>query len=658
MPTGGNTYGIGAPVVVWGVTPPRGARESRVQGEGAAREGGPEPDTRVSGRAGGLDCRNRKDKREMRSAETVLAIIRDRGTRRLPLERVHNLLYNQDLYLRAYAKLYPNAGAMTKGSTSETVDGMSMAKIERIITSIRERTFRWQPTRRVHIPKSNGKTRPLGIPTWTDKLVQEVMRSILEAYYEPQFSSLSHGFRPNHGCHTALQAIQTWNGTKWFIEGDIKQYFDTIDHNRLIEILRENIHDERFLQLIRELLKAGYLEDWTWNQTMSGSPQGGVISPILSNIYLDRFDQWVENVLIPAHTRGERRKGNPTYRRINQHIDRLRKRGKRAEIKELVKQRRRLPSYDTNDPNFRRLRYVRYADDFLLGYAGAKVEAEEIKRQIKEWLRDNLKLDLSDEKTLITHARKQRARFLTYDIVSQHADNIITNKRRAINGGIGLRVPANVLTKKCAQYSRNGVPIHRAELLEESDYTIITQYQQEYRGFVQYYLPAYNVCELDRLHYVMEGSLLKTLAAKHRKSIWAIKKRYETTTTTADGKVLRCLEARVARKDKPDLVAQFGGISLTRQPLATINDQIPVRYASRTELEQRLLADECELCGSRDNIEVHHIRALKDLHKPGRKEKPRWVEVMAARRRKTLVVCHACHVNITHGRPTRQRASE
>ncbi len=164
----------------------------------------------------------------MRRAEAALAIIRDRGTRRLPLERVHNLLYNPDLYLRAYARLYPNQGAMTKGSTTETVDGMSMAKIERVITSLREGTFRWTPVRRVYIEKKNStKKRPLGLPTWTDKLVQEVMRSILETYYEPQFSDHSHGFRPDHGCHTALQEIQrTWAGTKWFIEGDIKQYFD------------------------------------------------------------------------------------------------------------------------------------------------------------------------------------------------------------------------------------------------------------------------------------------------------------------------------------------------------------------------------------------------------------------------------------------------
>jgi group II intron reverse transcriptase/maturase len=602
-------------------------------------------------------ARNRKDKREMRTAETVLEIIRDRGTRRLPLERVHNLLYNPDLYLRAYARLYPNQGAMTKGSTQETVDGMSMVKIERIITSLRTRTFRWTPVRRVYIEKKNStKKRPLGIPTWTDKLVQEVMRSILEAYYDVQFSDHSHGFRPDHGCHTALREIQqTWAGTKWFIEGDIKQYFDTIDHDTLIEILQNDIHDERFIQLIRELMKAGYLEEWKINQTMSGTPQGGVISPILSNIYLNRLDQWVENELIPAHTRGKRRKLNPAYERISNQLHSKRQKGQTEGVKELIKQRRKLPSQDPNDEGYRKLRYTRYADDFLLGYTGTKDEAEEIKRKIKEWLRDNLKLDLSDEKTLITHARTQAARFLGYDIISQHEDSKLTTGRRSVNALTGLRVPEDVLREKCAQYTRSGVPIHRAELLNDSDYSITTHYQQEYRGFVQYYLLAYNVCELSKLHYVMEGSLLKTLAAKQRQSLSAIKEKYATTTTTADGKQLRCLEVRLTREDKPDLVARFGGIPLARQPLATLDDRTQTRYSSRSELLTRLLADECENCGSNENVQVHHIRKLADLLKRGRKEKPHWVKIMIARRRKTLVLCRKCHVDLHAGRLQWQR---
>jgi len=596
----------------------------------------------------------------MRTAETVLTVIRERGKQGLPLERVYRLLFNQELYLRAYARLYPNKGAMTKGSTNETVDGMSLAKIEQLIDDLRYERLRWTPVRRVHIPKSNGKKRPLGIPTWKDKLLQEVMRSILEAYYEPQFSDHSHGFRPDRGCHTALHAIQdTWTGTHWFIEGDIAKYFDTINHDVLIEILGETIQDGRFLRLIRELLNAGYMEDWKFNKTLSGTPQGGVISPLLSNIYLDRFDQWVEKTLIPAHTRGHRRRTNPKYQTINNKLYRMRKRGSKEGVKVLVKERRKHPSTDPNDANYRRLLYIRYADDFLLGYAGTKAEAEEIKRKVKAWLGDNLKLDLSDDKTLITHATNEAARFLGYEINTYHVnDKLDALERRVNNGKIGLRVPAKVIEAKCARHYRNGVLMHRSELLEDSDFSIVTRYQQEYRGLVQYYLLASNVDWFNKLHWVMRGSLLKTLAAKHKSSMMKLRQKYATTTQAETGETLNCLEVRVEREGKPPLVARFGGISLRRHPSAIPNDQPYVDRSKRTELIKRLLADECEVCGSREDVEVHHIRKLADLNKEGRKERPTWVKRMAARRRKTLVVCRQCHVAIHAGRPTRQKVTE
>jgi group II intron reverse transcriptase/maturase len=203
---------------------------------------------------------------------------------------------------------------MTPGTTPETVDTMSLEKIDRIIGVLRREAYRWSPVRRTYIPKKSGKLRPLGIPTGSDKLVQEVVRSLLEAYYEPQFSPHSHGFRPNLGCHTALGEItKHWRGGKWFIEGDLTQCFDRIDHEVLLAILGEHIHDNRLLGLMSNVLKAGYLEEWTYNATLSGTPQGGVISPILSNIYLDLLDQFVEMVLLPAHNHGDRRKTYPPY---------------------------------------------------------------------------------------------------------------------------------------------------------------------------------------------------------------------------------------------------------------------------------------------------------------------------------------------------------
>lgn len=590
----------------------------------------------------------------MRNAETILAVIQDRGKRGLPLERIYRLLFNRELYLRAYARLYPNDGAMTKGSTNETVDGMSLEKIDNIIESIRHERYQWTPVRRTYIPKRNGKKRPLGIPSWSDKLVQEVMRSILEAYFEPQFSEHSHGFRPDRGCHTALSEIQTWKGTRWFIEGDIAKYFETINHDVLLAMLGENIQDGRFLRLLRELLEAGYLEDWKFNKTISGTPQGGVISPVLSNVYLHRFDKWIETVLIPEFTQGKRQRQNPEYLQISRRLYAMRKRGNTKGTKALEKQRRCLPSVNTRDAGYRRLRYVRYADDFILAFTGPKVEAEAIKQKLKGWLLESLKLDLSDEKTLITHASTEAARFLGYDIKAQRVDDYIDpTGRRGVNGVIGLYVPPEVIETKCAKYLRKGKTIHRPELLKDSDFTIVATYQQEYRGIVQYYLPAINVAWFYKLHWIMQGSLLKTLAAKHRSTLRKMQRKYSTTTTEPrTGKTLKCLEVRVERDNKRALIARYGGISLARQTHVVIEDQPYQVQGGRTELLKRLMADECELCGSHERVEVHHIRKLTDLNKPGRKEKPQWAQQMAARRRKTLVVCRRCHEAIHQGKPT------
>src|SRR6266567_1996410 len=297
-------------------------------------------------------------------SHTILQLLRERGKKRLPLERVYRLLYNPDLFLMAYGRIYRNAGAMTKGTTEETADGMAQDKIAKIIEDLRHERYRWSPARRVYIPKKNGTKRPLGVQSWSDKVVQEVIRLLLDAYLEPQFSPNSHGFRPERGCHTALREIyHHWKGSVWFIEGDISKCFDALSHELLLSILRETIKDQRFLRLISGLLKAGYLEDWRWNQTYSGTPQGSIVSPILANLYLDKLDKFVENVLIPQYTKGTKRKANKAYENLMHRASYLTRTGRKEEARVVRKQAQRLPSIDPCDPDYRRLRYCRYADD-------------------------------------------------------------------------------------------------------------------------------------------------------------------------------------------------------------------------------------------------------------------------------------------------------
>ena len=583
----------------------------------------------------------------MQSAATVLDVLRERGRRGLPLDELYRQLFNPQLYLLAYGRIYSNKGAMTPGPDADTADGMTLGKIGRIIDALRHERYRFAPVKRVYIPKKDGKQRPLGLPSWSDKLVGEVLRLLLEAYYEPQFSDHSHGYRPGRGCHTALSDVAVaWTGTSWFIEGDISQCFDRLDHQVMLETLGEKIHDNRLLRLIGQMLSAGYLEDWVWNATLSGSPQGGVLSPILSNIYLHRLDTFVETVLIPRYTRGTSRRSNPASSRIRAAHARARNRGDKATARALRKQQRSLPARDPQDPGYRRLRYVRYADDILLGFAGPKAEAEKIKRHLAQFLRDHLKLELSEHKTLITHARTDAARFLGYEITIQHANQT----RRSANGKIWLRVPRTAIKAKSARYMQRGRPERRSELMNEEDHAIINRYGSEYRGIVQYYLLAGDLWRLDRLHWVMKTSLLKTLAGKHDSTVTKMALKYAATIDTRHGP-RTCLQVSVQRDEssKP-LVATFGGIPLRRQKSAVLQDRDPVPATSRRkELIHRLLAGRCELCGKADTVRVHQVRKLTDLNKPGQPNQPDWMTVMARRRRKTLVVCATCHATIHHG---------
>ncbi len=574
----------------------------------------------------------------MQSAETVLGVLRERGRRGLPCEELYRQLFNPQLYLLAYGRLYSNDGAMTPGATGETVDGMSLDKIGRVIDALRHERFRWSPVRRVYIPKKNGKRRPLGLPSWTDKLVAEVVRLLLEAYYEPTFSDTSHGFRPGRGCRTALRKIaDTWHGATWFIEGDIADCFGSLDHDVMLTTLAANIHDGRFLRLIRHMLQAGYLEDWIFNATLSGSPQGGVASPILSNIYLDRLDAFVETVLIPEYSRGRSRKPSREYHRTYYAMRRAHGRGDFAEFRALRKRLRDLPSSDPQDPGYRRLRYCRYADDTLFGFAGPKAEAEEIKARLAQFLRDDLKLELSPDKTLITHARTQAARFLGYEITVQHSPTKITNGRRSVNGVIRLRVPITVINAYCSHYLKRGKPAHRSDLFGAPDRDIIRTYGAEYRGIVQYYLLASDVFRLARLRWVMETSLLKTLAGKHRSTVSAMARKFKAKVDTPVGP-RTCLQATTERPGRKPLVARFGGIPLRRNRTALIMDKSTTRpVVRRKELISRLLTGRCEICGGMDGIAVHHVRSLADLS-DRRQPHPVGGTVMLKKRRKALVV--------------------
>jgi hypothetical protein len=411
------------------------------------------------------------------------------------------------------------------------------------------------------------------------------------------------------------------------------------------------------LELIRGLLKAGYMEDWRYYDTLSGSPQGGIISPLLANIYLNELDRYVEDTLIPAYTRGKWRKVNPDYSRFGSMITAAEKRGDLIEVSRLRRERRKVISKQPVDPSYRRLRYIRYADDILLGFVGPKYEAEEIRQRIGDFLRDNLKLTLSPEKTLITHASDGKATYLGYEISVTREENLISDDprteggRRATNGRIALWMPRKVIQKYRERYCRNGKVIHRTDLISETDYTIIQRYQGVLQGIYNYYCMAINVSRrMDYLKWMLEFSLTKTLARKFQCKVSDIYKRYAVEING-----LKALQVVIERPKKAPLVATFGGFRLERIPggmgVVDFWDLLAwVKPASkRSEVVQRLTAGKCELCEAKDvPLNVHHIRKLADLDRPGRRPKAEWERRMSARKRKTLVVCEDCHRTI-HG---------
>lgn len=586
----------------------------------------------------------------MPSAQAYLEIIRSRGARKLELRRVYRNLQNRELFLRAYAKLYANQGALTPGTDPEdTVDGMSLPRIDSILSSLEAGTYQWKPVRRVYIPKRNGQKRPLGVPSWSDKLLQEVIRMVLSAYYEPQFSDASHGFRPGRGCHTALQSILfKWKGTKWFIEGDIKGCFDNIDHGKLLEIIGRSIRDEQLLKLLRGMLEAGYLEDWTYHRTYSGTPQGGIVSPLLANIFLSELDTFIEQELIPQYTRGERRKVNPEYRRLTGAMAEAESRGDLERRKALEQERGVTPYGDPEDPEFRRLKYVRYADDFLLGFVGPRTEAEEIKRRVGAFLQ-SIGLTMSEEKTLITNATTGRARFLGYEVTMAKGDSRKYDGRRSINGQPTLRVPQDVVRRRTERYTRRGQSYHRPELLNNSDYDIVMAYNLEFQGLVNYYTMAHDVAaKLYRVKRVYQQSLVKTLATKHKRKVpWVYRQHYRKQSSG-----IKAIVVEVPREGQAPLVAKFGAKPIRFDKRAIIEDIEPRLLTHRNEMVRRLLAERCELCGSTEDVQVHHVRSLKDLQRryEGQTEPPQWVATMIDLRRKTLVVCAQCHQDIHAGR--------
>ena len=575
-------------------------------------------------------------------------------------ERLYRNLFNEQMFYVAYQRIYAKQGNMTPGTDGKTIDQMNIQRIGSLIASLKNETYQPNPAKRVYIPKKNGKKRPLGIPSFEDKLVQEVIRMILEAIYEGYFEYTSHGFRPFKSCHTALSSIQKrFVGAKWFIEGDIKGFFDNIDHCVLIGILEERINDVRFIRLIRKFLKAGYVEHWQFNHTYSGTPQGGIISPILANIYLDKFDKFMDEYA-KRFDKGNKRRVNPAYNRIcNKRNSLKRKLNAETDVKKreiLISQIRnmrtemqQIPYGNDMDEQYRRLKYVRYADDFLIGVIGSKSDCEVIKANLTKYMQEQLKLELSEEKTLITNAQ-DKAKFLGYEIYVQRSESKVKNSlgrtNRMFNGNVRLHVSTEIARNKLLAMNAmvikqvNGKEIWWAESrgfltsLKEED--IIAQYNLEIRGFYNYYSIANNISAVGgTFGGIMKRSCIKTLAHKHNSTMRKEWKRYR------EGKdfVVRYKDSKGQEKCRVLYNEGF-----RRKPVNDFAecDHIPnTCFLPQASLVERLKNGVCELCGDKAPLMMHHVRTLSKL-----KADTEWNKLMLKKGRKTLAVCEKCNALI------------
>ena len=583
-------------------------------------------------------------------------------------QRLYRNLYNPDFYWLAYKNIYANKGSMTSGADGSTMDNMSDSRIEKIIDSLKDQSYKPQPARREYITKkSSNKKRPLGIPSGDDKLVQEVVRMLLESIYESNFSKRSHGFRPRKSCHTALKQIQdTFTGTHWFVEGDIEACFDSFEHHVVVDFLKRRIDDGKFIALMWKFLKAGYMEQWVYHKTYDGVPQGSGISPILSNIYLSELDDFMEGYKAKFSVGTHKdRIINPEYRKSSKKTAYFKKKGKEIwdgiskdereqrakELKRLQSLTRSMPHQMAINANYKSIQYVRYADDFLIGIIGSRQDAQKVKDDIKQFMAEKLKLKLSDEKTKITHTG-DRARFLGYDVCVSREQQAIKKKggitQRCYSYVVKLLVPREKWVGKLLEYkaikivtnpdgSERYKALHRGKLINLPDIDILSAYNSEIRGLRNFYCLANDSYKIGKFANVMKYSMFKTFANKYKTNVNVIKGRY----FEADNFTVEYQTKQGTKK------AVFYNNGFERKKEATIFSEVSIlpqykRYDKPNSLRTRIKLGLCELCNEQsDNIAFHQVKRLKDL-----KGKTPWEHRMQELRRKTLAVCPKCHSEI------------
>ncbi|WP_236628348.1 group II intron reverse transcriptase/maturase [Candidatus Phytoplasma ziziphi] len=504
---------------------------------------------------------------------------------------MNNLLNTQI----AFNQVASNTGAGTSGIDNKTIDAISLKKMEKYHMEYVNNRYEPKPIRRVNIPKKNGKTRPLGIPIIQDRITQKAMEQLLTPYYENIFSEWSFGFRPKKSCLDAIKRIkQRFQGIDYLIKIDIKGYFDTIDHDILLKMLNKHIRKNKALTTITKWLKADVKEKGMTYNTSKGSPQGGIISPLLANVYLHYIDQKMENLI---------KEGIP-QRRTNSEYARLRYKGSRN-----INVDRRI----NLNPN-PRVEYIRYADDFIIGIKGERDKADKIKQLITKWLEEDLNLEISKDKTKIIKANKG-TKFLSYmiKIYPTNQNRLKKTAKNSLNGKVQIQIP-KITSKEYGKehgWLKGKEIMHDKGLISRDELEIIRTYKAIINGIIQYFCLANNLAQLTYLAYIAEYTCLKTLAGKKKTSIARVRKKYQLGKTWEieydnQGKLKKetwltydwnRMKGMRKFKGKPD------------------KNPNPNFLKGRTSLIKRLQAQKCEICHKKDvKLEIHHTKTVRDAN--------------------------------------------
>ena len=570
------------------------------------------------------------------------------------------ILLDPDILETAYNKISKNMGALTPGTDKITLDGTSRKSLEKISLELKSHAYEFKPARREYIPKANGKLRPLGIPSPRDKIVQQAMVMILEAVFEKHFLESSHGFRPNKGCHTALKQVSRWSGVSWFIEGDIKSYFDTIDHHILANFIKTKIHDQQFLELYWKAVRAGYVESKSGKKIDStvGTPQGSIVSPILANIYLHRLDLLMNKIRTESQQSGKTSKPNKRYIKLHSRAHTLYKRMRRTEnhnqkdkeeLRKVIAERGKLPS--TVRAEGYRVYYVRYADDFLVGITGTRAKANQIRQTIGNFLEKELKLTMSEDKTKLTEATNKlsKAHFLgteiyrnqsrTYDQKSVRKYYAAKERKfvgRIGNSKISLLIPIRRVVIRLEEQNmcriddwNQGkiVPTAKTAWINLEPQKIVDKYNMVLLGYRNFYSFADNRNRMQLIQFIIQHSCAKTLGRKlSLKTRALVFKKYGTRLAVTKGdKALKLLKSH------------------KRTGVFKVNPPDPLEAVYYSLRSNSPLNKSCFICDSTEDIEIHHIRKLQG------KTRGNMIDVMKALNRKQIPVCHTCITNIHRG---------